>query len=224
MNANHFTAVTTVAALLAAPGVARAYPVSGTYTDATTCDNHGNLIAVEEFGDASVFDDAETIGHVFTFTDQSACPATDDPNLINNVIEITNFTGRTLSDLYYVGDPRTNFSNVDGIADAGALANLDGQAFRIDAVGNNKPLIFESLVADGVLQPNEQWLFIVQDFSNTAGLAPDSFTSLGFADASYAIVETSAASIVQFVVPSPASVGFLALAGALAASRRRRIV
>ncbi len=194
--------------------------VSGNYFDRPSCDNHGSRSATEELGDPTVFSASQQIQHVSTFVSMPACPATDDPNLPNSLVVITNLTNRTWRDLYYVGDPSTVFTNVDGVGDAG-VSILDGLAFRIDSIGVNRPLIFESIVADNLFQPGEQWQFIVQDFSSPIG-APDSFFSVGFADASVSAIETSAASIVQFV-PEPASamLWLLAVIGC-AADRIRR--
>jgi hypothetical protein len=200
-------------------GLAGAEPIEGIYFDIPGCDNHGFQQAVEEFGDPAVFSPDEAIAHVSTFFNQSACPPTDNDNIPNALVEIVNLTGRFVEDLYYVGDPSTVFTNVDGIGDAGVFPDLDGLAFRIDSFGLNRPLIFESLTPDGVFEPGEIWHFIVQDYFHPAGLAPDSFFSIGMADASVAVIETSAASIVR-MVPAPSTV-LLALGG-LAMLRRRR--
>ncbi len=191
-----------VLAVVMFAGELTADQVDGNYFDRPSCDNHGSRSATEELGDPAVFSAGQQIEHVSTFVSTSACAATDNPNLINSLVVMTNLTHRTWRDLYYVGDPSTVFSNVDGVGDAG-VSNLDGLAFRIDSIGVNRPLIFESIVADNLFQPGEQWQFIVQDFSSPIG-APDSFFSVGFADASVTVIETSAASIVQFV-PEPAS-------------------
>jgi hypothetical protein len=207
------------AAVWAAPALGE--PVEGVYSDLPQCDNHGNLIATEEFGDASVFAPDETIIHGATTTEMTACPVTDDLSTPNFLVEIINQTGRTLTDLFYVGDTTTTFSNVDGQANAGVFDQLTAPAFKIDSIGANQPLFFESLTPDNIFQPGESWMFIVQDYSNSNGLAPDSFFSIGFADASLAVVETSAASIVHFQIPSPAALAPLGLGGILSLRRRR---
>lgn len=209
----------TASTLSLAAAVGWADPVDGIYDDLPTCDSHGLLFSTEEFGDPAVFSPDQAIAHAFTFTDLSACPLEDDPTIPNALVVITNLTGRRLGDLFYVGDPSTVFTNVDGFGDQGVFPDLVGLAFRIDAAGVNRPLVFESIAADGIFDPGETWHFIVQDYFSPLGLPPDSFTSIGYADGSVAAVETSSASVVQFV-PGPGVLGTLALAGLFA--RRRR--
>ena len=209
-------------AALAITSLAAANPVDGRYFDLPGCDDFGARIATEELGTGPLFPRDERITSVSTFTFDSACPMTDDPNIPNRVVEITNMTGIPWRELFYVGDIETTFSNVDGIASTdeapppGSLATF---AFRIDSDGMNKPLFFESMTSDGIFEPGETWLFIVQDFVNTLGNDPADFSSLDFSGGS--VGNSSAASIVQFMVPTPGSSALLALTG-LAALRRRR--
>ncbi|MFI4893535.1 MAG: hypothetical protein ACIAQ0_08905 [Phycisphaerales bacterium JB058] len=211
--------LTSALALAAMAGVAAAEPIDGGYFDVPFCDDHGPQTAVEEFGDASVFAPDETIDHVATFTQQVACPMTDNPDIPNALVVMTNLTGRFLDNLYYVGDQETSFSNVDGNGFGAGSPDILGRAFRIDGIGSNRNLVFESMTPDGIFEPGETWQFIVQDYSNALGLAPDSFTSIGMAGDSFAIINTSAASVVR-MVPAPAS-SVLGLMG-LALLRRRR--
>ena len=216
MNTTIRNALTLALATLA--GTAIAEPISGSYFDIATCYNHGPQIAVEEFGDPSIFAPDEAIEHVATFTSATACPMTDDPLKPNALVQITNLTGRFLDNLYYVGDPETRFSNVDGHGVGAGTPDIEGLAFRIDTLGMNRNLVFESITADGIFEPGETWQFIVQDYENAAGTAPDLFFSVGMAGDSAAIVNSSA-SIVR-MVPAPAS-SVLGLMG-LALLRRRR--
>lgn len=194
---------------LALSTLVHADEVDGIYRDLPTCDNHGDRVASEELGDPAIFSKGQQIDHAATFISQSACLPGDNPNIPNALVVITNRTNRSWTDLYYVGDPTTQFTNVDGFGDAGVNPQVNGLAFRIDSVGVNRPLVFESAIANNVFEPGEQWHFIVQDFSSPIGPA-DSFTSVGFADASVTLVETSAASIVHFV-PEPATTALLGL-------------
>ncbi len=218
-------AIAAPAVLTALAFVAHADPVQGIYTDSASCDNHGNRISTEEFGDPSVFGQTQWIRHASTFTQDVACPMTDDPTLPNSLVEITNLTGRSLTDLFYVGDAsltgigNTTFSNVDGLASQlTTTPPLAALAFRIDSIGMNRNLVFESITANNVFEPGETWAFIVQDYHNDLGLAPDAFFSVGYADGSPA--PGSSASIVQFV-PAPGAASLAALGG-LAIARRRR--
>ncbi|GAB5497182.1 MAG: hypothetical protein Phyf2KO_22620 [Phycisphaerales bacterium] len=207
--------------LFAAAGVAAAEPVDGSYFDMPGCDDHGPQTFVEEFGDASVFAPDETFDHASTFTNLSACTMTDDPSIPNALVVITNLTGRFLQDLYYVADEGTTFSNIDGGAFGAGSPSVRTPAFRIDEMGANQNLVFESMTFDGILEPGETWQFIVQDYGNAAGLAPDAFFSVGLAgDSPNFGAFDSSASIVRTEIPAPAS-SLIALSG-LALMRRRR--
>ncbi len=210
-----------LASAVAAP--AFAFPVDGDYFDAAGCDDHGPLQAIEELGTAPLFPTDELIRTGATFTELSACVVTDDASIPNALVEMTNLSGRAWTDLFYVGDGETSFSNVDGFATTNEAPPPDSLltfAFRIDAVGNNRPLVFESMNADGVFEDGESWQFIVQDFSNSLGLGPGAMGSLDFAGGSFG-EQLSAASIVQFV-PAPGAGALFGLS-LIAAARRRRI-
>lgn len=209
-----------IASALAAPALA--FPVDGVYFDGPECDNHGNQFAVDELGTSSLFPDDEFISAFATFTELSACTMTDDPTIANALVRMTNLTNRDLDNLYYVADPQTTFSNVDGFASTNLVPTPDDfltAAFRIDDQGMNRNLIFESISADGVFQAGETWQFIVQDFQNTLGLGPAALGSLDFAGGSFGD-QISTASIVQFV-PAPGAGALFGLS-VIAAARRRR--
>ena len=92
-------------------------------------------------------------------TDLVACPSTDsdDPNVL---VTITNIVSppRSFSDLWYVQNRDTLHSNFDAI--------IKGSfGFKIDAVGINTPLIFESVAVDGIFSPGETWEFIIDDYA-----------------------------------------------------------
>lgn len=210
--------------LAALTSTALANPVDGRYRDMSGgCDAHGNRTAREELGTGPLFPQDELIRADATFTQQSACPMDDDPAIPNRLVVATNLTTITWRELFYVGDVETLFSNIDGIASTdevpppGALATF---AFRIDSVGMNRPLVFESIVADGFWQPGEQWHFIVQDYANSLGLPPSLMGSLDFSGGSVGDAD-SAASIVQFLVPAPGSTSLVLAGMSLLAARRR---
>ncbi|MCC6677111.1 MAG: PEP-CTERM sorting domain-containing protein [Phycisphaerales bacterium] len=218
------TAIATLT-LSALAACALANPVDGRYFDRPDgCDPHGPRIAFEELGTGPLFPFDERIEAVSTFTQSPACPMDDDPSMINALVVMTNLTTTTWRDLFYVGDIQTTFSNIDGIASTdeapppGSLATL---AFRIDSVGMNRPLVFESIVADGLFQPGETWHFIIQDYANTLGLPPSLMGSLDFSGGSVGDLDSSG-SIVQFLVPAPGSAGLLLAAAGLTSARRRR--
>lgn len=208
------------AALALLAGLAAANPVQGDYVDLPQCDNHGIRTAVEELGTHFLFPQNELIEGFSSTTQQSACPSSDDPNIPNALVTMRNLTGRSWSDLFYVADPQTTLSNFDGEAESALAIGGFTQAFRIDAVGMNQNLVFESINADGIFQPNEQWGFIIQDFFNGFGRGAHEMDALDFAFGSFGSPDSSG-SIVQFSVPAPGSAALLGL-GALSIVRRRR--
>jgi hypothetical protein len=213
-----------VIALLGTAGGVSANPVDGRYIEDPRCDDFGPLIAIEELGNSPLFATDERIDAAATFTQEAACIGEpDDPGLPNALVVMTNLTGRTWTDLFYVGDVQTLFTNVDGFATSdeapppGSFLTL---AFRIDALGLNRPLVFESFAADGIFVPGETWHFIIQDYTNTLGLPAGAMGSLDFAGGSFAD-PMSSGSIVQFIVPAPGSAGLAATTLALGIRRRR---
>lgn len=215
------TTKTTIAltSLLIAAGLASANPVDGEYNDGPFCDNHGFLRAIEELGTAPLFPQDELILTVWTPTQQVACPGSDDPTMPNVLVEMTNLTGKYWDNLFYVADPETALSNVDGLAMSYAAPGAVTESFRIDALGMNRNLVFESMTVDGIFEPGEVWAFIIQDYGNAFGLTPDLMGSLDFAGAS-AGDSFSTGSVVQFV-PAPGSLALLGLGGLLTVRRRR---
>ena len=98
------------------------------------------------------------------------CPL-DHLGGVNYLITIQNMSQTFWTDLHYVADPETFFTNDDGEAQDLKAPGWT-LAFRIDKVGLNQPLVFESMTQDNVFEPNEVWQFLVQDYSNALGLAP----------------------------------------------------
>jgi len=98
----------------------------------------------------------------------------DNPLILNPVVGIINLTNIAWTSVWYVADLTTSIGNDDGWINGGL-------AFEIDAVGLNKPLIWESLIPDGIFQPNEIWEFVIQDYVDNSGnnLAPSAFGSVG---------------------------------------------
>lgn len=212
-----------IAAAFSAAGLALANPVDGDYFDGPDCDNHGPLQAFEELGTSALFPADEFISAAATFTSLSACTTTDDPTQANVLLSITNLTGRDWTNLFYVGDPETRFSNVDGFAttnEAPPPGSILTQAFRIDEAGMNQNLVFESGLFDGIFAAGETWQFIIQDYDNLFGIAADQLNSLDFAGGSFGD-QFSSGSIVAFEIPAPGATALFGLAGLTAAGRRR---
>jgi PEP-CTERM motif-containing protein len=166
---------------------------------------------VDELGDNFPFDEdifpctLEWGGHI-------PCPSEYSGNGQMKQVKILNQTGRDFLEVYYVADPETTLTNYDGkIGNAGR--GDAGWAFRIDAIGLNTPLVSESTNTDGVFEDGEAWVFVIQDYTNTLGLAAHLFGTPGICSDSAGDFMSSG-SIVA-VVPEPGTVLLLGLGGLL---------
>jgi hypothetical protein len=138
--------------------------------------------------------------------------------IANVLVDIRNLSGRAWTELYYVADPNTSLSNMDEyVGQVGTIGF--GLAFRIDAVGSNTPLVFESMTADGIFEINESWTFVIQEYSHPT-LSASALGSLGVAGASNGSDPLSSGSIVA--IPEPAS-AMMILVGSLIVAGYRRI-
>lgn len=149
----------------------------------------------------------------------TACfDGSDNPQILNVVVGITNLTNKTVP-VWYVTDPQTTITNFDGYI-GNAVATDAQEAFRIDSVGINQPLIFESLGANNLFEPGETWHFIIQDFVALPGFVGPAapFDSFGVASHSTPFPPSTA----SLVTPEPATMGLLALGGLAVLRRRKR--
>lgn len=206
-------------AVLATSATALAIPTPLLSVDTPPCDPLFIPQLVDELGFAPPFPIDEHIEAVATTTNMPACPPMDDPLMPNAMVVMTNFTvpPRAFSDVWYVKDIETSFTNVDGMAAAPGLPPQD--AFKIDAIGINTPLVSESLAADGIFSPGETWTFIIQDYANTLGLPASLYDSIGVPST---LSPPSSGSIVALEVPEPGAMAILALCGLAGLVRGRR--
>jgi PEP-CTERM motif len=135
-------------------------------------------------------------------------------------IQMMNLSGTTWSNVYYVADPETSLSNWDELVGQVGFAGL-GRAFKIDSIGENTPLVYESMVADNVFQAGETWEFVIQEYANLPGGPPAAFNSLGVAGASSGY-PPSTGSIIAIPEPSTVALVGLSLVGVLAVIRRKK--
>jgi len=149
-------------------------------------------------------------------TQETACfDGSDNPSLFNVVVSMTNLTPYDWYDVHYVADPETSITNFDGWIGNAGLGDLE-EAFKIDWVGINRPLIFESIVADAVFQVGETWEFIIQDYLHPMG-PPAPFDSLGIASLSTGFPPSTGSII---AIPEPMTLVLLGL-GAIALRKRK---
>jgi len=204
-------------AWLALTTAAFAVPTPMLHTDTPPCDPLFIPQVVDELGLSPPFPIDERLDAVATFTQQSAC-LPDDPLLPNALVLITNLTvpPRTFTNVWYVADRETSLSNPDGVA--GMPGVPPELAFRIDSIGVNTPLIFESIAFDGVWVPGETWHFIIQDYTNILGLGPAVIDSIGVPSTAS---PPSSGSIIA--IPEPATLSLLGLSGLMLLRRNRRV-
>jgi hypothetical protein len=143
-------------------------------------------------------------------------------------ISISNMTGKAWEHLYYVADTQTELSNWDeGVGDVNLYTPTE--SFKIDAVGENTPLVYESMTQDGVFEIGETWEFVIQDFVGETWFnletfdfeteSPAAFGSLGLAGASHSPMGLSSGSIIA--IPEPSSIVLIGLVGGFGVFIRR---
>lgn len=213
------SSVAALACLLLA-GPAMASPAKVVHINTPQCDDLFIPFEVDEIGDFLEFPPDEALAHFDRgLTADPSCPAHDQTFIPNVLVEIRNLTGKAWTDVWYVADQETTITNFDGEANASGFAPVQ-EAFRIDAIGVNRPLVFESVTVNGIWDIGETWVFILQDYTNSLGLPPDAITSIGVGNGSLppatGIVDSSGSII---AVPEPGSLALLSL-GAAAAFRR----
>lgn len=90
----------------------------------------------------------------------------DDPQIPNPLVWITNLSTLKWIEVWYVADTDETFmQNYDGFVNGGL-------AFKIDNIGFNTPLVYESMTSDNIFEPGESWAFVIQDYTNLLGLSP----------------------------------------------------
>lgn len=216
-------------------GQAYAVPTEVVQKTSNGCDPLSIPQKVDEIGDALLFPQDESLSSEAVSYAGPACLPTDFPNVPNPIVEMTNLTGRDLEEVWYIANPETRITNVDGFANDIAFpssAAFPGQeAFRIDNKvsdpgGIHHPLIGEfGGLPDGIWQAGETWQFVLQDYINAAGIGPAAFTSIGVGDASFpmtGVIGSSGSIIAIPRIPEPSTCMLLLIGlGAVAASRQR---
>jgi hypothetical protein len=221
-SSSRFLALISLVLLTSVP--AAAIPTVVTHADTTHCDALVVPLAVDELGTGGLFPPGEQIiGTLPQFAPSPTPPGIigatnpgfncntgtiDSPFAANIGLAITNINPFDFSEVWYVANnPNgTNISNLDGAITVGGLETY--QAFRIDKVGVNKPLISESLFNDGIFNSGETWVFLLQDYSNNQipGLSAN---LLGAPGVGGILGDGSTGSIIAVIAPEPGTAGLL---------------
>jgi hypothetical protein len=161
--------------LLALAQPAFAVPVTVTHVDQPNCDPLGVPPEVDELGIGAAnsipgpFPPDEEIAASDQPASLDACPPLTSGNVL---VTMTNLTTRDFLEVWYVSDPETSLQNFDGLVNG-------EEAFLIDSLGANVPLVFESIAFNDIFEAGETWEFIIDDYFNTLGLPASAFRSAG---------------------------------------------
>ncbi len=205
---SHHAALLGVSVLFALS--ANAVPTSVVSVDTATCDTLSVPGTVDELGPASVFPAGEQIGAVIQpNTPLAQCAATNVPARTSSTVMITNLQAFSFVEVWYVANPGTTLTNIDGTVNGAS-------AFKIDAVGLNTPLVSESITTNGIFEPGEAWVFRIQDFGNLLNTA-NQFGEIGVPD----LTSLNASGNIIASVPEPGTAALLGLGLAVLAIRRR---
>lgn len=214
MTRNLNTSIFAVIASLAMSMQASASLTTITHQDLSDCDTLGPLPNVMDELGTAVFPGDESIAAFANTTSIDACPLNSSANIPNTLLVITNLTNFSFTDLHYVADPDTTFSNFDGL--------INGEeAVLIDNVGVNRPLIAEIGGSQPlVFEPGETWEIVLDDWINAVGLNAVDLSSIGVP--STILPDPSSGSIVATLIPEPASLMLMALGLTMCGRTRSR--
>lgn len=203
---------------------AQAVPVLGQYLEDARCDTLPNQALRDELGQQTFFPVNESVELAFQATQTTVCVPND--GAANDwIVQIRNLSGQAWQDLFFVVDSGLTLGNSDGtIRDAVGAPNIFSDAMRIDSLGINNNLLFESGPANNIFDVGEIWRFNVSNFSalGPGGFLPPLLTTPGkFSGSSPFGTTSGTASILANPVPEPGVISVL-IGGASAALLLRR--
>ena len=204
--------------------IVNANPVAGQFTNDVRGDAISDLMLTREIGDAQLF----PIGDSIVYHDHRAFGTVGvaDDGIANDwLVHISNVSGQAFADLFFVADAGAAIGNADGtVIDTIGAPGVQTDAFRIDAQGANANLLTESMARDGILQPGEEWEFVVSNFNTGVNSFPPAINSPGVFSGSSPMQTFGGtnSSILGVTVPEPSTLSIVALMGLASLRRRRR--
>jgi hypothetical protein len=218
--------IAVLALLVGARQPVLALPVNGAYTDDSRCDAIPNQSLPHEIGETTAFPIDERISVVVSAAGSYACVG-DDGVANDFVVQMTNLSSYSYTDLFFVADATIMVGNADGLVID--LVNSPGvvtDAFRIDGTvtfGANDNLFNESGVVNEIFEPGETWRFLVTNVVFPASVPPTLiFDSAGaFSGGSLGTPPSTASILGTQVVPEPTTALLLGFGLAVLGLRRR---
>src|SRR3954462_4725434 len=204
---------------LAARTSAAIVPETGRFVDDVRGDSAADqMVGGGELGDATVFPIDRAIDY-HTHRSYQLIGAADDGIANDWTLHMTNLSGQSWTNLFFVADAGATIGNADGtIEDIAQAPGVTTDAFHIDAAGVNANLLWESGAADGIFSPGEEWEFAITNFGTGAFTLPPELITPGIFAASPPMVSLGGtnASFLASPVPEPGALPMLgALAGVL---------
>jgi hypothetical protein len=198
--------------LVASASRVRATPVSGRFVNDARGDAIADQLLGREIGDVAMFPAIDAIAYHTHHYNQTIGIA-DDGVQNDWSVHITNVSGQSWINLYFVADLGVTIGNSDGkMEDQIGASGVFTDAFRIDASGTNANLLSESKTQDGILEPGEDWLFAVSNFGTGINQIPPTLITPGiFAGSSTPGLTSGNASILATPAPEPTALGVVAL-------------
>jgi len=218
---NFFAAATLTASIAFAASGAGAAPVNGHYVDDRRGDSFQSQTLTAELGDDAIFAPINAIDYHDHRLNTGIVIGVPDDGIANDwTVHMTNMSGQAWTNLFFVADKGAAIGNADGrVEDVIGAAGIFTDAFHIDVDGINANLLSESMHADGIFEPGEDWEFGVMNFDTGAVsmppviITPDVFAGSSLLGSNGGVTRGNASILgIPAAVPRPGTVGVVTIA------------